>query len=818
MTLKRFSFLMGMAAMLALCGPSLLVGDDASGLAIRRVRVDPPRLHLSGVDAEAQLLVTGETATGEAIDLTREAVISLDGNGSGIVTLGERGLVIARANGTARLFVSVGQLQIEVPVEVTGSESRAALNFERDLVPLLNKFGCNTAGCHGKAEGQNGFKLSVFGSDPAADFQALVMEGRGRRVFPAMPEQSLLLQKASGRMPHGGGVRIPPDRPEYRVWRDWIAAGMPLGSAADPRVVGIRVTLAERQLAMNRQQQLRIVARRSDGREFDVTRLATYQSNHDGLASVDEAGLVTIGNAPGNVAVMASYLGQVAVFQAIVPRGERIEPFPPLAETNFIDAAVNARLRQLQILPSGPCSDEDYVRRVYLDVIGTLPTADEVREFLNDKSSDRRATLVDRLLQRPEFATYWALKWSDLLRVDRGALGHRAAYLYYRWIRDSFAANKPLDRFARELLTAEGPLVESPAGHFYKVVNKPNEMANTLSQVLLGVRIECAQCHHHPFDRWSQQDYFGMQAFFTQVGSKPSPLGEMVLAASNAKTTHPREGYEVFAHALATAMPAESPSGDRRRLLAEWLTAANNPWFARNLVNRAWAHFLGRGLVEPVDDFRTTNPPSNPALLDALADHFVQSGFDFQALIRAITASAAYQRSAAVNTTNERDEQNYSRFLFKPLEAEVLLDAICHTTGVPEKFDGWPEGSRAIELWDSGVSHYLLKLFGRPVRATACECERVGEPSVSQVLHVLNSPEIQGKLSHAGGRLAKLGADRADNEPLVDELYLTYFARRPTSEQRTAALAWLEQQPDRPRAVEDLAWSMLNSVEFLFNH
>lgn len=702
---------------------------------------------------------------------------------------------------------------------VAHAEPPRRFNFENDIVPILSKFGCNTSGCHGKAEGQNGFKLSVFGFDPGGDYAALTQEGRGRRVLPALPERSLLLAKASGGIPHGGGVRIDRSSDEYGTLRDWIAAGLPFGSPADPRVVSITVSPRERELEAGARQALTVTARYSDGHTADVTRHAKFQSNNEGLAAVDESGLVKAGPVPGEAAIMASYLGEVDVFRALVPRSERIENYPALPENNFLDGLVYRKLRKLQVLPSEQAGDGDFLRRVYLDVIGTLPTADEARAFLGDSRPDRRARLVEELLHRPEFADFWALKWSDVLRVDRQALGHKRAYAYYRWIRESIAANVPYDRFCREIVAAEGPLSGSPAGSFYKVVTKPGEMAGTLSQVFLGVRIECAQCHHHPFDRWSQTDYFGMQAFFTQVSFKPTPAGESLVAGTASPTVHPRTGETVAAHALASAAAGAEPTGDRRKQLAEWMTSPDNPWFARNFVNRVWAHFLGRGLVEPVDDVRLTNPPTNPELLDALAGHFVETKFDFQQLIRTITASRVYQASSTPNATNERDDQNYSRALLKPLQAEVLFDAVCQTTGVPEKFPGMPAGVRAIQLWDSQTPHYFLKLFGRPTRTTACECERTKEPSVAQVLHGLNSPELQEKLSHAGGRLARLVAAQADDGSLADELYLTFYSRFPAASERQAVIEYLKTRAaDRRKATEDIAWSMLNTAEFQFNH
>jgi hypothetical protein len=718
------------------------------------------------------------------------------------------------------LSLAIALLASSVQAQENRRADARPYHFENDITPLLSRFGCNSAGCHGSAEGQNGFKLSVFGSDPLLDYNALVKESRGRRVFAPAPEASLVLAKASGSMAHGGGIRIPPGTTEYETLRGWIAAGAPIGDPRAPRVVAIRVEPRERQLGKNGRQQLRVIARDSAGRETNVTHLARFQSNNDALASVDALGLVSAGDVPGEAAIMAAYMGQVDVFRVLIPRPDSIGAYPHVAEINFIDRHVNAKLKKLNIIPSPPCDDAEFLRRVQLDIIGTLPTPAEARRFLSDKDPSRRARLVDALLQRREYADYWALKWADLLRVDRAVLGHKRAYAYYRWIRESLAANKPFDQFAHELVTAEGPLDQVGPANFFKVVSKPGEEASLLSQVFLGVRIACAECHHHPFDRWSQTDYYGMQGFFAPVTVKSAPgLGEYALASGDPVTRHPRTGAIVTAHALDIPMPEKSPGGDRRAVLARWMTRPDNPWFARNLANRLWAHFLGRGLVEPVDDMRATNPPTNPELLDALADKLVQNHFDVKQLIRAITASGAYQRSSRPSATNGQDEQNYSRALFRRVDAEVLLDMINQTTGLPEDFHGWPSGYRAIQLWDNQVPHYFLRVFGRPVRATACECERNTMPNVSQVLHLLNAPEIHAKLTHEGGIIARLTRATKDDASLVDELYLTFYCRWPDARERSVALAHLRRDPStKRRAAEDLAWSLLNSLEFLFNH
>lgn len=790
----------------------------ALGAEYVEVTVDPPSVTLAGPDARWSLLVQGRGADGRWVDLTRESsYLSLTPQ---IAEVASQGELRALKDGAATIQVQVAGQTLSVACQVAGTGQRREFNFENDIEPLLGKFGCNSSGCHGKAEGQNGFKLSVFGFDPPADYRALTMEDRGRRVFPAAANRSLLLRKASGRAPHGGGVRMPPDSREYQILRDWIAAGLRFGDKDDPRVVRIEVTPRERILSMLGGQQLRVVATYNDGRKVDVTRLTRFASNNDGLATVDESGLVACSETPGQVAIMASFMGAVDLFQAIVPQPSADVPPLKLAENNFIDGLVYERLAKLNIAPSGPASDAEFLRRVYLDCIGTLPTAEEARSFLSDTRPDRRAALVDSLLNRPEFADYWALKWSDLLRVDRVALGHKGAYAYYRWIRESLLQNKPFDQFARELILAEGPLAEAPAGHFYKVTPRPGDMASTLSQVLLGVRIACAECHHHPYDRWSQTDYFGMVDFFAPLTRKVSPRGEILLAAGAPETRHPRTGDRVLAHPLGVPEPTEPPAaGDRRAILADWLTSADNPWFARNLANRVWAHFLGRGLVEPVDDMRATNPPSNPQLLDALGAYLVEQRYDLRSLIRLITASQVYQLTSAPNDSNFSDEQNYSRALLKRLDAEVLLDAVCQTSGVSEKFLGVPNGYRAVQLWDSGVPHYFLKLFGRPMRQTACECERNAEASVAQVLHFLNSPEIQAKLAHDGGQIRRLEAELSDDGQLADALYLTFFSRFPTAEEREKAITHLSgASGGRRQASEDLAWSMLNSLEFIFNH
>ena len=779
--------------------------------------VDPPAVRLAGPTARYSLLVSARDAAGRTVDRTRAARFRVLGPAAVRVTAA--GVVHPVADGTTAVAVEADGRTVRVPVTVAGAAAPRRFHFENDIEPVLARHGCNSSGCHGKAEGQNGFKLSVFGFDPAADYAALVSEGRGRRVFPAAPAQSLLLRKRSGQGAHGGGARVRPGSDDYETVRAWVASGTPFGSPSEPAVVAVRVEPRERVLAPRGEQQLRVVARYADGSEADVTAHARFQSNQDALAAVDAAGLVRAGDLPGEAAVMTSYQNAVDVFRAVVPRPGRIDHYPDVPANNFVDRLVFAKLRKLNVVPSDLADDATFLRRAYLDVIGVLPTAAEARRFLADPRADRRARLVDELLERPEFVDLWALKWADLLQVDRATLGPKEAYSYYKWIRDNLAARRPLDELARGLVTAEGPLREAPAAGFYKVVPKPGAAASAVAQVFLGVRIACAECHHHPFDRWGQSDYYGMQAFFTGLSVQPTPLGEALVAGSAPPTHHPRTGEVVPAHALGEAPPASSGAGDRRAALAAWLTRPDNPYFARNLANRVWAHFLGRGLVEPVDDFRATNPPTNAELLDALARHLAENKFDPRSLVRVVCASRVYQLSAAPNATNELDEQNYSRALLRRPDAEVLLDMVCQATGVPERFAGMPPGTRAVQLWDSKAGHYFLKTFGRPERHSACECERVGGPSVAQVLHLLNAPEVHAKLTHEAGAVTKLVRREPADAPLVEELYLTYYGRPPMDPEKAVAVAYLrDHKADRRQAAEDLAWSLLNSLEFVFNH
>ncbi|MBM4097173.1 MAG: DUF1549 domain-containing protein [Planctomycetes bacterium] len=675
------------------------------------------------------------------------------------------------------------------------------IHFENDILPILGRHGCNSSGCHGKAEGQGGFKLSVLGSDPEADLAAIIKEGRGRRVVPSAPDESLLLRKASGRVAHGGGVKLQAGAEDYATVRSWINAGAPMGSPDAPKVVSIRVVPESGVMAPGAGQTLKVMARFSDNREKDVTRHARFQSNAEAVAAVDATGLVRTLETPGEAAVMAGYLGEVAVFRVMVPRPGKVAagavPF-----LNEIDRLVDAKLARLNIAPSGLCGDSEFLRRVHIDLCGVLPTPAAARKFLADTRPDKRVRLVDELLQRPEHADLWAMRWADLLRVDREALGHQQASLYHGWIRSAVAGNMPLDRFAKSIVASDGPPTEVGPANFLKVLSKPGDAASAVSQVFLGVRITCAECHHHPFDKWRQSDYHGMAAHFTASA-----------------VSHPRTRKVVHPHPLGAEMPTERPKEEPRVLLAEWMATPGNPYFSRNLANRIWAWMTGRGIVEPVDDFRATNPPVNPELLDFLALRLEESRFDARSLIRLVAASRVYQASAAPNETNKLDERNFSRSYLRRPEAEVTLDIICQALGVGEKFQGSPLAERATQVWDSKARHEFLKKFGRPSRVTACECERTKDPSVAQVLSLLNSSLVHDKLSHDGGTVARLAEASGNDARLVEDLYMVFLSRQPTPAESASGRDYLSGRGrSRRAAAEDLAWALLNSGEFLFNH
>ncbi|MDP6447099.1 MAG: DUF1549 domain-containing protein [Pirellulaceae bacterium] len=716
-----------------------------------------------------------------------------------------------------------------------GAESVEAISFVNDVVPVLTKAGCNAGACHAKAGGgQNGFQLSLLGFEPRDDHSHLVKEGRGRRLFPAAPRRSLILRKASGQTPHGGGVRLPVNSTGYRMIEQWIEAGTPFGDDVERRLVSVRVEPSSGLVPIGGEQQLKTTAKYSDGSVRDVTQLALYESNADAMAEVDGAGLITVSDIPGKVAVMVRYQGQVSVFTAAVPLGAAVDNLPEIR--NFVDQHVFANLKQIGIPPSPICDDATFLRRVTLDIAGRLPTAAEAIEFSKSDSSDKRDQVIDRLLRSPQYADYFASKWTPLLKNRRDRTNDITSnFAFHAWIRDSLLANVSYDQFVRELLAATGTVVGNPPVAWYKRVKDPKEQLEDVAQLFLGVRMQCAQCHHHPFERWSQDDYYSLAAFFSQIGRKPTATaGEDLIfhkrGAATAKNV--KTGVSLRPSALGDDVGLIGPDDDPRLRLADWMSSEKNEYFAKALVNRYWKHFFKRGLIEPEDDIRDTNPPTNPELLAALEQHFISSGFDLKELIRALTRSSAYQLSAQPNEFNRVDRQNYSRFYPRRLQAEVLLDAVDDMTGATTRFPNLPAGTRAIALPDNSYnkSSAFLQVFGRPASASVCECERVQSSSLAQSLHLINSGEMKAKLATGGGRAARLSSSDMTTEEKINELYMAAFSRPPrANEMKIASNYLLEPLTDadgkpigantaKRQNLQDLIWALINTKEFLFNH
>ena len=694
----------------------------------------------------------------------------------------------------------------------------AAINFARDVVPALTKLGCNAGSCHGSFSGRGGFRLSLLGFDPAADYESIVVEARGRRVFAAAPDKSLLLLKPTGQMAHGGKKRLAVGSESYRVVRDWVAQGMPRGEW--PTITRLDVTPLDATLKAGESRDLKVTATWSDGTVQDATRFALFEPNRETVVNVDATGRLDA-RGPGRAAVTVRYMGQVAAVPVTVPFG------PPVAfdwpANNFIDAQLAAEWKKLGLHPVAGSGDAEFLRRVSLDLIGTLPTPDEVRAFAADPDPKKRAKRIDALLERPEYADYWALKWSDLLRAHRRSLGDKGLATFNAWLRQSLGDNRPADRLVRELLTAQGNLYTTGPVAFYFVDRLPDELAETTAQVFLGVRLQCAKCHHHPFEAWTQDDYHGMAAFFARVKRKDSgengQFGGAQSVRLDAEGTwkHPTSGKPVAPRLLGGAPLKLDDSADPRAALAQWVTAKENPYFARNVANRYWGYLFGRGLVESLDDQRATNPAVFPALLDALAKDFTDSGHDLKHLLRTICNSRAYQLAGELNPERDGDGEFVTHHRPRPLPAEALLDAICDATGVPESFDKLPAGTRAISLPDPSVSSYFLDAFGRPRRTSTCECERVGRPDLTQVLHLMNGDALNRKIASDAGRIAKLLKAKKPEADIIEELYLATFSRKPTAAERAAVRAKIAEAPSQREGLEDLLWALLNSAEFVFN-
>ena len=786
-----------------------------------RVTIEPGESALVGRRATRQLLASATDADGQSRDLTRSLEwVSLDPT---VAVVSAKGQVTPKGNGRATVVARSGSVEARATVEVSGMDRPAPVSFRNDVVPSFSQANCNMGACHGTPTGKGGFRLSLRGYLPDQDYTTLTREAGGRRINVMAADSSILLRKPLGEVAHEGGLRLLRNSKSFEYLRDWMAEGARDDPNA-PAAVRLEIRPGARVLnAPARSQQTAAIVHYADGTSRDVTPTCYYNSSNPEIADVDADGHVRF-KARGEVAIIAHYLDLVAnvrLTHLVEVPGFRVAEVP---QDNTIDRAVFAKLNRMRVGPSEPCTDADFLRRASLDALGVLPTPAEVHAFLADPAPDRRARLVDRLLARPEFADFWTLKFADILRANGRLIETKGTHAFNRWIKANLERNTPMDRFVRELLTADGSTLRNPAANYYRISRDPENSVETTAQLFLGVRIQCAKCHNHPFERWTQDDYYGFAAFFSRIKRKAGSLPEdEVIYASNAgEVRQPRTGKTMKPKALGGPVYDDaSPDPnrvDRRARLAEWLTGPKNPFFARSLVNRVWFHLMGRGIVEPVDDFRDSNPASNDELLDGLTLDFVRGGFDLKDLVRSILVSRTYQLSSKTNDLNAADTLYFSHAYAKLLPAEVLLDAISAVTGTTTPFDGLPKGMRATQIPDGKMENPFLKTFGRPARELACECERESDSNLSQALQLIGGATVNGKLRDDAGRMARLARSDAPPEAIARELYLVALARDPNPTEQAAATKHLATAADRRQAVEDLGWVLINSKEFLFRH
>ncbi|MGV3485030.1 MAG: DUF1549 domain-containing protein [Planctomycetaceae bacterium] len=789
---------------------------------------DPPVIPEFSVYPPEILLDSARDGQSFVAVMTRDDGVTLDISdrvewsiaGANVAAIQGQSLVPV-ADGAAELVANYNGATRKVPVKVANATTRFPISFEKDVMPVLTRSGCNTGSCHGAARGKDGFRISLFGFDPAGDYHRITREIGVRRINLAIPEESLFLKKSLGTVPHSGGKRFEADSEYHAVMLEWLRDGAPADPAdkKPPAVTSVAIYPEQAVLeGADAKQRFVAVATYADGTTRDVTRLAAFSTNNPTTASIDDAGNVTAG-ARGEAYVMARFDTHTVGSQVLVLPAN-LEYTAPAITGNYIDELVGKKLQQLRILPSPICSDDEFLRRTTIDITGLLPTEEEYTRFANDVAPDKRQALVDQLLQRKEFSEIWAMKFAQLLMIkSSNTVSYKSAFLYANWLTDQFARNVPIDEMVRALLGGTGGTFSNPETNFYEVERDTLKTAENVALVVMGIRPQCAQCHNHPFDRWTMNDYYGFAAFFAQVGRKQAEdyREKIVFNRGGGETKHPVTGQNMAPKFLGGDTP-DCAGKDRRQVLAQWLTSPENPYFAKSIANRVWAHFTGVGLVDQVDDNRASNPPSNPELFDKLGEKLVEYKFDFRRLVRDICTSEAYQRSTQTNEANQSDTRNYSHALARRIPAESLLDCICQATGSPDKFRGLPLGARAVQIADGTTSTYFLTAFGRSPRVTVCECEATTDPSLSQALHLLNGSSVHNKIIQGGVVKRLLDDEKKSVDEVIQSLYIRCFSRKPTEAELTALKESVAAAPDPRQGLEDTFWAILNSREFVFNH
>ena len=812
-----------LAAFFLVGNTAQLIAGDVDREAVQpALQVFPTAIELSGKNDFQNVIAQQRLSNGITVDVSENITLTIKNTEIASVANGK---VVPVAAGKTELVVDCANCnegQIEIPVTVTKADFDPPLSFQLDVMPVFARTGCNSGSCHGAAQGKDGFRLSLFGYDPSGDYFRLTREMLGRRIDIATPDDCLLTNKVTGRVAHSGGTLFSADSDYYKKLQRWLAEGALYDEGEVPDVTSVVLMPPSAILdGQEASQRLIVLANYSDGSTRDVTDLATFSTTNASVASISKDGVVS-GGQRGEAFVMARF-GTHTVGSEFVTLPSGLEFTPePMPESNFIDQRINEKLFKLRINPSELCSDEVFLRRASLDICGVVPTVDEIKAFVSDTDSEKRAQLIDRLLDRDEFVSIWVLKWTELLQIRSypNVVSPKAAILYHRWLKEKISANTPVDQIIIELLSSSGGTFSNPPTNFYMMEIDSLKLSENVAQSFMGMRIQCAQCHNHPFDRWTMDDYYSFAAFFAQVKRKPSSdARERIITSGGGETKHPVSGKVMQPKFLGGEQP-EVKGKDRRLVLAQWMTAKENPYFARNLSNIVWAHFFGRGIINEVDDVRVSNPPVNEPLLADLADHLSQSGYDFKKLVRAICNSRTYQLSTQTNASNESDLTNFSHAYLRRMPAEIMLDVIAQVTQTKNKFNGLPLGSRAIEIADGQTTNYFLQTFGRSKRESVCSCETRMEPNLSQALHLINGDTIEKKI-RSGNLIGKWQKEKLTDDQIIERLYYTVLNRKPETAEVEKIASMFEETEDaaaKKAMLEDVYWALLNSSEFLFNH